>query len=261
MTDLTPEERRQIYAEEKASIDAAEVPTVAPPLMHRRIIMWAAGLLVAVIGGGILSYQLYRIHEVKQKLGEAIGKDQGLTETVLKIESDSSKITFAEVFELCNKSVESRTNLIVELRGLHPEMDYQLKTRLVDYLSTENDFVRAKRDYYRTMMEESSATQLYVNQLTNPPSSVYGWDFYSSQLRQLKAKTIEAVNAFYKSADDFLGLYGKLTLGKRLRLPVRHAECSACVSNPSSARNAPPITKRLVALMTKAGVLQLAQVS
>lgn len=193
---LSPEERKQIYEEEKQRLEAnppQEAPTTAR-LTLKRPIVWAACALIVVIGAAIFAFHEYRLHEINQALGAAIGKDQGLTETILKVESDSSKITFAELFELCNKSVEGRTNLIVELRGLHPEMDYELKERLIAYLNAENDFVRAKREFYSKVMQGSSATNMYLEHIRNPPSSIYGWEFFNDQVRQLRQKVLEAAS-------------------------------------------------------------------
>jgi hypothetical protein len=162
--DLSQEERRAIYAEEKARIEQEAPQPAANRLPHPKAIVWTICALAAVAGASTLGYQQYRLHEVKQKLGEAIGKDLGLTETILKVESESSKITFAELFELCNKSVDGRTNLIVELRGLHPEMDYALKEQLIKYLNAENEFVRSKREFYAKVMQASSASETYVQQ-------------------------------------------------------------------------------------------------
>src|SRR5580704_13590737 len=157
--ELSPEERKQIYDEERTRLEkeAPQAKVQPPRTVRGRAVVWTIGGLLVLSVGGVFADRQYRLHDVKQRLGEAIGKDQGLTETILKIESESSKITFAEVFELCNKSVDARTNLIVELRGLHPEMDYQLKVQLLEYLNAENEFVRAKRELYKKMMQASSA--------------------------------------------------------------------------------------------------------
>ncbi|MGD0008385.1 MAG: PEGA domain-containing protein [Terriglobia bacterium] len=167
--------------------------------------------LVLIVGAGSLAHHAYRMHVLKERLGDAIGRDLGLTETILSIHSESSKITFGEIFELCNKSVETRTNLIVELRGLYPELDYRLKTRLIEYLSAENEFVRAMRDYYREEMQFSTAMDSYTEGLKDTPSSEYGWDFYHDRVRQLKAKTLESAREAEKSADEFLATYDKMT--------------------------------------------------
>jgi len=61
------------------------------------------------------------------------------------VSSVSPSITYKEIFGLCDKSIESRTNLIIELRGLYPNIKYDLKEKLVDFLNSENELVRSKR--------------------------------------------------------------------------------------------------------------------
>lgn len=209
--DLSPEERRRIYDEEKARLEqVAPHTTTRKRVAPGQAIVWAICALLASIAVGMVAFQQYRLHELKQALGTAIGKDLGLTETILKIESDSTKMTFAELFDLCNKSVEGRTNLIVELRGLHPEMDYDLKARLIEYLNAENEFVRGKREFYIKVMQASTATTMYVEQVKSPPSSTYGWESFGDRVQQLKGKVLEAGSEMEKSADDFTALYQKM---------------------------------------------------
>lgn len=213
MSDLTPEERRRIYHEEKARIESEGLALLSEekrPFLSQRLVFFAFGTLLIVAVLGTLGYHLYRAHEIKQRLAEAIGRDLGLTETILKVETESSKITFGEVFQLCSKSVEDRTNLIVELRGLHPEMDSQLKTRLLDYLNAENEFVRAKRDLYRKSMEHSAAFSAYMEQMKSFPSSSYGLDFYNDRIRQSKSRVHETADETEQSANEFLEVYEKM---------------------------------------------------
>lgn len=255
MPELTPEERRQIYEEEKARVEGGRPSAGLRAFLSRRLMISALCTVLAVGGLGGFAYQEYRLRSLKQKLAEAIGKDLGLTETILKVESESSKITFAEFFELCNKSVENRTNLIVELRGLYPEMDYRLKTRLVDYLSAENEFVRAKRDFYRRSMEQSSATDSYIEQMKDSPSSSYGWDFYRDRLRQTKIKVIEAAREAEKSADEFLKVYEKMS--KEESLVAKEAQDAGLRFEPIFLKHAKANQKR--AEETKQGAQQLAK--
>jgi hypothetical protein len=211
---------------------------------------------VIVLGGlGSLAYHQYQLHSLRQKLGEAIGKDLGLTETILKVESESSKITYGEFFELCNKSVENRTNLIAELRGLFPEMDYQLKTRLVEHLSAENEIVRSKRDFYRKSMEQSSAADSYLEQSKDYPSSSYGWDFYRDRLRQAKAKVLETARETEESADEFLRAYEKMA--KEETAIAKEAQSAGLRFEPIFQKHAKENQMR--AVETKQGAQQLAK--
>jgi hypothetical protein len=92
--ELTPEERRCIYEEEKLRIEAGHS---LHKLTTQRVVIsvFCTLAVIGVVGG--LGYRQYRMHELRQKLGEAIGRDQGLTETILRVESESSKITFGDV--------------------------------------------------------------------------------------------------------------------------------------------------------------------
>lgn len=49
--------------------------------------------------------------------------------------------------------------LIVELRGLYPEIEFTLKDQLIDFLSAENELVRAKRAYCRSSMQFSGSIE------------------------------------------------------------------------------------------------------
>lgn len=70
--------------------------------------------VAAITAVGYFGYRHYKFAELKSRLEVAIGMDAGYTETILKIESDASNITYGEVFSLCDKSIEDRQKLIVE---------------------------------------------------------------------------------------------------------------------------------------------------
>ncbi len=209
MPELSPEERKRIYEEERARIEGGRPRR---KLRSSRVALTTICTLVLVVSAAGLAYHEHRMHLLKQRLGDAIGLDLGLTETILSTHSESSKITFGEIFGLCNKSVETRTSLIIELRGLYPELDYGLKTRLIQYLSAENEFVRAMRDYYKDEMEFSTAMDSYIEGLKETPSSEYGLDFYHDRVRQLKARSLDSAGEAQRSADDFLMAYDKMTI-------------------------------------------------
>jgi hypothetical protein len=201
--ELTPEQRKAVYEEEKRRLDA-ELPPRRLPMRLASIILFA----VALLGIGIwVASNVYRAHALNEKLAEAIGKDRGLTETILKIETESSKMTYEELFELCNKSVESRTNLIVELRGVYPQVDSRLKEHLIEYLTAENEFIRAKRDFYLRSMEEPSAFNAYLEAVMNSASSSYGWEVYLREKSDQRERVLKASEETTRSADDFLKAY------------------------------------------------------
>ena len=258
MSERTNDERQIIYEEERARREDKE-SSYAHPERREHNTPLPAGLctLIILAAVGSLAYQHYQSDGAKQKLSEAFGKDRGLTETILKVESESSKITYGEILELCNKSLENRTSLIVELRGLYPELDHQFKLRLVDYLSSENEFVRAKREFYRKSMEQSAATTAYLEQGKDYPSSIYGWDFYKGRIRQARVQLMEAADKAYKSADDFLKVYEKMA--KEEVAMTRIAQDAGLRFEPIFQNHATANRKR--ANETKAEAQQLARLN
>jgi hypothetical protein len=167
------------------------------------------GLLLTIWAGISTQQHFKRQAEIKAKLEEAIGRDAGYTETILKMESESNNITYGEFFDLCNKSVDERTNLIVELRGLYPSVSNVIKDRLIDFLNAENDTVRSKRDMYRRHMLLSSAMESATETLRDRPTSEYGWDFYRERLARSKEDLEKSANDLLTSGKAFVDSYEK----------------------------------------------------
>ncbi len=155
-------------------------------------------------------YNYYRISQLKQKLEEAIGKNAGYTETIIKVEAEASGMTYKELFDLCDKSIEDRTTLIVELRGLYPDIDYELKEKLIEFLNHENELTRSKRAFYRHQLDLSSSTEILQEHLADTPSSSYGWDYYRKRSNSLKNDLLEAISEIISSADNFKSNYLEL---------------------------------------------------
>src|SRR5687768_9610415 len=85
------------------------------------VVLLLIALTAVTVAGTSYGMRAYRMQEIKARLAEAVGRDSGYTETILKAESEASGMTYAELFQLCDKSIEDRTQLIVGLRGLYPE--------------------------------------------------------------------------------------------------------------------------------------------
>jgi hypothetical protein len=148
--------------------------------------------------------------KLKEKLEEAIGKNSGYTETILKIEADASNMTYKELFDLCDKSIQDRTNLIIELRGLYPDINYELKEKLVNFLNDENIIVRAKKAFYRSSMGFSSAMKSYTDHISDIPSSSFAREYYLKRSVSLKNELIKEIGDILSSSEDFKTNYNKL---------------------------------------------------
>lgn len=179
-----------------------------------RVIAVVVSVAVLSVFAELAGQRIYRHCVIKDRLQDAIGKDAGYTETILRVEGEGVHMTFGELFELCDKSIEGRTNLIVELRGLYPSINIKLKEELIGYLNAENEFARSKRDFYRKQMLYSSATDLYgaaVREWTVAlsTSTSYGGDYYRSSTELRKREVQDAALEMQKSAADFLESYDK----------------------------------------------------
>jgi hypothetical protein len=138
---------------------------------------------------GLIIYDNIKLSRLNEELQKSIGKDQGLIETILKIESESKSISYSELFDLCNKSVSERTNLIIELRGLYPEMKSELKDSLIEFFNVENELVRSKSQAYRKNLNLTSSADSYKEHILNYTYNEYSYDFHnkrsSSYIRQI----------------------------------------------------------------------------
>ena len=116
--------------------------------LHVIVIISVAVVFAGVLALAPLARKQYRVYALRERLQEAIARDAGYTETILKIEKDAPAVTYQEVFDLCDKSVSKRTDLISEVRGLYPDLDTAAKQKVIDYLNAVNGFVRCKKAFF-----------------------------------------------------------------------------------------------------------------
>jgi zinc-ribbon domain len=212
----------------KLSAEARKCEHCGVALRRRRwpILLALSVLVMALgIGGFLIGKHYLAVARLNERLEEAVGKDSGYTETILKIEAESGSMTYAELFSLCEKSIQDRTNLIIELRGLYPSVDSDLKDALVEHLTSENELIRQKAGFYRKQMAVNTALELYLDELKDPPSSYYGWDYYETRLAKLKSDTSEAMSAMIAEGTEFVKSYEALIQReKSLDEKMNHAD-------------------------------------
>jgi hypothetical protein len=162
------------------------------------------------IPGAWFGLRAYRVQAIKASLAEAIGRDSGYTETILKVEADSSQMTYLELFQLCDKSIEDRTQLIVSLRGLYPEIQYEVKDRLIAFLNSENELVRSKRALYRHQMELATNLNQMKDLTRDTPSSSYAREYWLKRASEVRENSLETVSKLMAAAQEFGEAYGGL---------------------------------------------------
>jgi len=187
--------------------------------------------LIVLVIAGYLTNQQIKISTLNRKLEEAVGKDAGYTETILKVEKEASSISYEELFNLCDKSIEFRTNLIVDLRGLYPGIESELRDKLIDFLNDENELIRQKKHFYRKRLScqtiiklandikrDIERDMLYVLNIDiGKASSSYEINAKTIKLKhirkrieELTIKLKEAILERTESADDFISTYNSL---------------------------------------------------
>lgn len=103
-------------------------------------------------------YRHYRVSPIKNGIQKALAKDAAYTELILKVEAEPSSISYQEFFDLCDKSIDARTVLIIEVQGLYPEFHYHLKDKVIEFLKDETALIRAKKAVYRKQITFSALT-------------------------------------------------------------------------------------------------------
>ena len=140
------------------------------------------GCIVVAITMIFYINQRMKIADLNEKLTQTIGKDQGLMEIILKI--PGSEITYGEIFDLCDKSVSDRIELIITLRGLYPNMRSDLKDSLIDFLSIENELVRDVKQYSRREMNIDGEVES-ISKLRNSNYSEYYYSTIQSDIKEI----------------------------------------------------------------------------
>ena len=147
-----------------------------------------------------------RASDLNEKLSVTIGKDEGLMEIILKI--PGSEITYGEVFELCDKSVNDRIQLIIDLRGLYPDMKSDLKDTLIDFLSIENEMVRDVKQSSRRQMNVKNKFERISN-LRNSEYSEYYYSTIQSEIKEVKEDLITELSSSISFKDKYEELIEK----------------------------------------------------
>jgi hypothetical protein len=123
----------------------------------------AAVVLAMVVIAAAVAYPRYRaarqLAEKQQRIEEALAKDAAYTETLLKMELESTGVTYKELFDFCEKSIDQRNTLIVEMRVNTAALAPMIGAAIIDFLNAENGFARAKRAFLNASLEFDTAKQ------------------------------------------------------------------------------------------------------
>jgi hypothetical protein len=182
------------------------------------VFMGALVLLVVLIAYGGVRY--YGHQQLLEHLNRAMAKDAALAETVLKIESDSSHVTYGELFDLCDHSIKEREDLIIELRELQPGIRPEIRDQLIAHLNQENDFVRVKREYYRKSLDLSNAEDEVKNA---SEEHVYDSETWENRLSDAKRRSKQRALELEEAVSGFTAAYGTVMEDEKKLIPKANA--------------------------------------
>lgn len=121
----------------------------------------ATGIGISAYFANSIANRSARQTAQREHLIEALSRDAGYTETILKAEADSSNITYQELFGLCEKAVLAKTEFLIELRGPMAWINPDLREKLTEYINAETSVIRAKANYYRRKLELEEQVKRY----------------------------------------------------------------------------------------------------
>jgi hypothetical protein len=112
----------------------------------------------------LFAYPRYRaareLADRKRQIAEALAKDAAFTETLLKMELESTGVTYKELFDFCDKSIDRRNILIVEMRVDATVLAPNTNAALIGFLNAENGFARAKRALLSASLELETSKRI-----------------------------------------------------------------------------------------------------
>lgn len=186
----------------------------------RKIIIIIVVIVVAAIPGYYFVNKKIINSKLNEQLQAAIGRDQGLTEMILRTPSET--ISYRELFELCEKSVNGRNELLIELRGLYPDIQNKLRDSLADFLSLENELVRLRSLTSRKAMKLNTAAK-YIEELRQSANnSYYLADMYTRKMNSEYEEGLKLKQEMERELAEFTYKYQMLlskegNLGKMMQ--------------------------------------------
>ena len=176
-----------------------------------------SGGAVIVLGVAVLVatavYPRYRaareLAEKKHGIAQALARDAASTETLLKMELEATGVTYKELFGFCDKSIDQRNALIVDMRVSTTVLAPNTSAAIIDFLNAENGFARAKSAFFSASLEFDTALQ----------AQRHGWAEFNAALARshewVRRGNVEQAEASLAESDVYLRTAPRLIAGVR----------------------------------------------
>lgn len=169
----------------------------------------AVGLgLVALIAGGRWWQEQQRVTAAKTEGQKILAKDAAYMESVLGAERNEAGLNYKEFFDLCDKAIEGRRALLVELRGAGVGLDVTLLDNARAFIETGNSLIRAKRQVYRKQLDLNAAEQSKLPKIRAMIiPNIIDREETIKTMASLVADNLTLADELKKAADDFVDQY------------------------------------------------------
>jgi hypothetical protein len=178
-------------------------PSIARHAPQRRrwvlIAAVAFGMVWLVWGGLAWGQEQQRLRKVRADIQKVIWKDNGYSELLLKVESEPSGMNYMELFSLCERSINGRNDLIVELRGLGAIADFPVVEQVIAFMGVENEWTRAKRAFYQQQLKFSVDVDVETARVLDASDKVMIWKKLSGVASSLNTSA-STLSKIYQNA-------------------------------------------------------------
>lgn len=173
-----------------------------------------AGVLLVTVIAAIAGFRAWQEQQrqtaVRAEIRKILAKDGGYMESILGAEKNESSLNYKEFFDLCDKAIEGKRALTIELRGVALGLDPALVDKARKYIDVGNEVIRAKHIFYQKQLELNSADsngikEIRAMHIPNVIDRVEAIQRYSGLVTKVST-TVEQAD---KAAADFAMLYRK----------------------------------------------------
>src|ERR1035438_8637001 len=125
------------------------------------------------------------------------------------MELEATGVTYKELFGFCDKSIDQRNALIVDMRVSTTVLAPNTSAAIIDFLNAENGFARAKSAFFSASLEFDTALQ----------AQRHGWAEFNSALARshewVRRGNVEQAEASLAESDVYLRTAPRLIAGVR----------------------------------------------
>jgi len=183
-------------------------------------ILRAPLLVLLLIILSIVGFHYYQRTKFVNKVSSTLAQDAALIEEIGSYEKNNRTINYQEAIRKCNEQVRKRDGFIELLNAADPYLYKKVLDDSIALLRAENDYVKAKRNYYENVFlwktareQDEMIKRMQSGKTENVNLSIQELGPETEAIKEARAKVAAAVDAVNKArellsqaAKDFIDL-------------------------------------------------------